>query len=80
MTKLWYKATHQKDAYTSSWSAKEIVKIYLWKIVWLLFYRITPKHFLIDGDYFYLKCLEHKYLGVPLSIHLVKFLRLGILR
>lgn len=65
MTKLWYKATHQKDAYTSSWSAKEIVKIYLWKIVWLLFYRITPKHFFNRWRLFLLKMFGAQISGCP---------------
>lgn len=43
MPNLKYKVKNQKDAYTSSWSIKEVLVIKLWNIVWLLFFRYSPK-------------------------------------
>ncbi len=43
MGKLRYKIEHQKDAFTSSWSIKETIFIRLWHIVWVLFFRYSPK-------------------------------------
>jgi putative colanic acid biosynthesis acetyltransferase WcaF len=43
MAKLYYKNKNQKDAYTASWSLKEMIGIRLWYIVWLIFFRYSPK-------------------------------------
>lgn len=43
--RLWPKAARQKDAYSSSWTLKEVFLIHLWHYTWLLLYRTTPKHF-----------------------------------
>ncbi|KKB47535.1 DapH/DapD/GlmU-related protein [Parabacteroides gordonii] len=43
MAKVWLKAIYQKDISTSSWSVKEALGIRFWHIVWLLFFRWTPK-------------------------------------
>lgn len=43
MAKVWLKAIYQKDISTSSWSVKEALGIRLWHIIWLLFFRWTPK-------------------------------------
>lgn len=43
MSKLVYKVAFQKDAYTSSWSLKEVLGIRIWAIVWVIFFRFTPK-------------------------------------
>ncbi len=45
MQNLVYKSPTQKDPYTSSWSLKEVLGIRLWQIVWLLFFRTSPKLF-----------------------------------
>lgn len=43
MPKLHLKNPLQKDAYTSAWSLKEIVLIRLWRLIWLCFFRFSPK-------------------------------------
>ena len=43
MGKVWFKIAYQKDKDTTSWSVKEALGIRLWHIVWLLFFRWTPK-------------------------------------
>jgi putative colanic acid biosynthesis acetyltransferase WcaF len=45
MSDLRYKIPNQKDAYTSSWSVKETLLIRMWHIVWILFFRYSPKQF-----------------------------------
>ncbi|MBI5663320.1 MAG: acetyltransferase [Ignavibacterium album] len=45
MTKLRYKSTNQKDAFTSPWSLNEVILIRLWNIVWRIFFRLSPKYF-----------------------------------
>lgn len=50
MPKLNYKSKNQKNPYTSSWSFKELLLIQLWKIIWLFFFRFSPKKF--GGRYF----------------------------
>ncbi len=65
MDKLWYKVANQKDAYTSSWSVGETVKLYLWRIVWALFYRTTPKLFFNKWRLALLKAFGAKIKGDP---------------
>lgn len=43
MTKLYLKNPLQKNAYSSPWSIREAILIKIWKIVWLLFFRYSPK-------------------------------------
>lgn len=45
MGKVYKKISNQKDAYTSSWSFKEIVLLKLWHFTWILLYYPTPKFF-----------------------------------
>lgn len=35
----------QRDGYTSSWGVGERVRMVLWRVVWLLLFRPTPKFF-----------------------------------
>ncbi|WP_372745754.1 DapH/DapD/GlmU-related protein [Lutibacter sp.] len=43
MSRLVYKVKNQKNPYTSSWSLKEVLGIRIWNIVWILFFRPSPK-------------------------------------
>ncbi|WP_418830481.1 DapH/DapD/GlmU-related protein [Phocaeicola sp.] len=63
--KLWYKVKYQKDPYTSSWSLLELLKIHIWKVVWVLLYRYTPKHFFNLWRLTLLKLFGAKIYGRP---------------
>lgn len=65
MKGLWYKVAFQKDAYTSSWSLSEIVKLHIWNVVWLFLYRTTPKHFFNKWRLFLLRLFGAKISGSP---------------
>jgi len=43
MPKLYHKAKNQKDRYTSSWTVKEVFLLRLWGVIWLFFYKYSPK-------------------------------------
>jgi putative colanic acid biosynthesis acetyltransferase WcaF len=43
MANLYYKSRNQIDPYASAWSKKELIGIILWKIIWILFFRYSPK-------------------------------------
>lgn len=63
--RLWYKNSSQKDAYTSAWSMREVIKIHLWHFVWLIFFRPTPKHFFNGWRLFLLKLFGAGIYGRP---------------
>ena len=64
-SRLWLKAKNQKDAYSSSWSKKEVIRIHIWRYVWIMFYRYTPKHFFNSWRLFLLKLFGAKISGSP---------------
>lgn len=64
-SKLWTKSKHQKDAYTSSWTLKEIFMIHLWRLVWNLFYKFTPKHIFNNWRILLLRIFGAKICGHP---------------
>jgi putative colanic acid biosynthesis acetyltransferase WcaF len=39
------KAPHQPNRYSSSWTLREAIALRAWNLVWLLFFRPTPKIF-----------------------------------
>lgn len=43
MAKVYYKNKNKKDRYTSSWSIAEALKMRIWNVVWLIFFRFSPK-------------------------------------
>jgi putative colanic acid biosynthesis acetyltransferase WcaF len=43
MPNLYAKALKQHDRYTSAWSVSEVIRIRLWNVAWLLFFRMSPK-------------------------------------
>lgn len=63
--KIWYKSEYQKNAYTSSWTFREVFLLHLWKIVWLFLYRSTPKHFFNEWRLFLLRLFGTKIKGKP---------------
>lgn len=63
--RLWLKIDNQKDAYSSSWPLGEVIKIHLWRLIWLIFYKPTPKHFFNGWRLFLLKSFGAKISGRP---------------
>lgn len=63
--RLWPKIANQKDAYTSSWSVREVIALHIWRICWLLLYRSTPKHFFNRWRLFILRVFGCKVEGQP---------------
>lgn len=63
--RLWKKIEHQKDAYSSSWSIKEILLLKIWGFVRLICYKITPKRFFNRWRLFILRIFGAKISGQP---------------
>lgn len=63
--RLWYKMDKEKGDMTTSWTIKEVALLHFWRVIWILFYRTTPKHFFNGWRLLLLKMFGAKINGRP---------------